>query len=114
SFDSEAIDASALAIPRVGFLRPTDPRVLSTIRRVQDELMDGGLVRRYRTERVDDGLPDGEGAFVLCSFWLVDALALAGRVDEADELFGRVVGRANDLGLLAEEVDPATGQLLGN
>ncbi|HEY3110215.1 MAG TPA: glycoside hydrolase family 15 protein [Chloroflexota bacterium] len=114
SFDNDALDASALAIPRVGFLRPTDPRVLSTIERVKSELMENRLVRRYRTEETEDGLPDGEGAFVLCSFWLVDALALAGRVDEAEELFGRVIGYANDLGLLAEEVEPASGELLGN
>ena len=76
--------------------------------------MERGLVRRYRTEETEDGLPDGEGVFVLCSFWLVDALALAGRVDEAEELFRRVIGHANDLGLLAEEVDPTSGELLGN
>jgi GH15 family glucan-1,4-alpha-glucosidase len=114
SFGSATLDASALVIPRVGFLPPTDPRVLSTVRRVQEQLMRDGLVYRYRAEETDDGLPGGEGAFVICSFWMVDALALAGQVDEAQALFESLIGRANDLGLLSEEVDPATGELLGN
>lgn len=104
------LDASSLAIPLVGFLPPSDPRVRSTVARIQ-ELTSDGLVYRYLT---DDGLPGGEGTFALCSFWLVDNLALDGRIDEARGLFERVVGYANDLGLLSEQIDPVNGQLLGN
>ena len=105
------LDAAALAIPMVGFLPATDPRVQSTIDQIMRQLSTDGLVYRYRT---DDGLPDSEAAFVLCSFWLVDTLAHSGRLDEARAIFEKVAGYANDVGLLAEEVDPATGELLGN
>ncbi len=108
---STALDASALAIPRVGFLPATDPRVRSTVQRIQQELTRDGLVYRHRT---DDGLPGGEATFVLGSFWLVDALALGGQIEAAHDLFERVVGYANDVGLLAEEIDPSTHCLLGN
>ncbi len=111
SLGEPVLDASALAIPLVGFLAPADPRVRSTVGRIREHLTSGGLVYRYRT---DDGLPGGEGTFALCSFWLVDNLALDGRIEEARALFERVVGYANDLGLLSEEIDPASGQLLGN
>ena len=106
-----ALDASALAIPLVGFLPPTDPRVQSTVRSIQERLTTNGLVYRYLG---DDGLPGGEATFALCSFWLVEALALGGRIDEARELFERVAGYANDLGLLAEEIAPESRELLGN
>ena len=109
-----ALDASALAIPLLGFLSPTDPRVRSTVERIRERLTANGLVYRYRTEETADGLPGGEATFALCSFWLVDNLALSGRVDEARALFERVAGYANDVGLLAEEIDPTTGELLGN
>ncbi|HZQ99110.1 MAG TPA: glycoside hydrolase family 15 protein [Chloroflexota bacterium] len=111
AFGSTALDAAALAIPRVGFLPATDPRVQSTVDRIRSELTRDGLVLRYRA---DDGLPGSEGTFALCTFWLVDALALGGRLDEAHALFERLVGYANDLGLLSEEVDPEDGSLLGN
>ena len=111
AFGSSALDASALAIPRVGFLPPTDPRVQSTIERIRTDLTEKGLVCRYRTP---DGLPDGEGAFVLCSLWLVDDLALSGRLEEAHNLFECVAGAVNDVGLMSEEIDPGTGELLGN
>lgn len=112
SFGSDALDASALVIPIAGFLPATDPRVLSTIDAVEADLVDSdGLVLRYRSA---DGLPGEEGAFLLCSFWLAHALALAGRLDRAREIFGKAVSHANDVGLLAEEVDGATGELLGN
>jgi GH15 family glucan-1,4-alpha-glucosidase len=107
----EALDASALIIPQTGFLPPTDERVKSTVERVRERLTSHGLVYRYLNE---DGLPGGEGTFALCSFWLVDNLALQGRVEEARELFERIVGYASDLGLLSEEIDPAGDELLGN
>lgn len=111
TLDGDALDASALAIARVGFLPPTDYRVQSTVRRLEEQLTAHGLVYRYRTE---DGLPGGEGTFALCTFWMIDNLALGGRLDDARDLFGRVVGYANDLGLMAEEIDPVSGDLLGN
>jgi GH15 family glucan-1,4-alpha-glucosidase len=110
-FDAPALDASALVIPLVGFLPPTDSRVRSTVRRLQERLTSNGLVYRYLN---DDGLPGGEATFALCTFWLIDNLALAGQVSEARELFERVIGYANDLGLLAEEINPVTRELLGN
>jgi hypothetical protein len=97
--------------PRIGFLPPTDPRVRSTVQRIQSELSVDGLVSRYRAP---DGLPGGEGAFVLCTFCLVEALALAGQLDDAYALFEETLSYANDVGLLSEEVDPISGQLLGN
>ncbi|MEP7187593.1 MAG: glycoside hydrolase family 15 protein [Roseiflexaceae bacterium] len=105
------LDASALALPLLGFLPATDPRVRSTVQRIQERLTGNGLVYRYLA---DDGLPGSEATFALCSFWLVDNLALDSRVDEARALFERVTGYANDVGLLAEEIDPASGELLGN
>jgi GH15 family glucan-1,4-alpha-glucosidase len=111
AFDDPAIDASLLELPAVGFLPGDDPRVLATIDRVTNELATGELVRRYRA---DDGLAGDEGAFVACSFWLVQALARAGRRAEAEEVFARTCARGNDLGLLPEEIDPATGAFLGN
>lgn len=106
-----ALDASALVIPLVGFLPATDPRIRSTLERIRERLTAHGLA--YRS-LADDGLPGGEGTFALCSFWLVDNLALQGRIEEARELFERVAGYANDVGLLAEQIDPRTGDLLGN
>lgn len=111
AFGSSALDASALIIPRVGLLPPTDPRVRSTVKKIKEELTHDGLVFRYRTE---DGLPGGEGTFSLCSFWLVDALTLGGDLDDAQDLFNRITGYANDVGLLSEEIDASTGHLLGN
>jgi GH15 family glucan-1,4-alpha-glucosidase len=111
AFGSPVLDASALAIPRLGLLPATDPRVQSTIARIRSELTHNRLVYRYRAQ---DGLPGGEATFVLCTYWLVDALALGGKLDDAHQLFESVTGYANDLGLLAEEIDSATGELLGN
>ncbi|MBX6341549.1 MAG: glycoside hydrolase family 15 protein, partial [Thermomicrobiaceae bacterium] len=110
AFGNHALDASALAIPLTGFLPATDPRVRSTVERIRHDLTRNGLVDRYRTP---DGLPGGEGTFLLCTFWLVDALALGGQLDDAHELFEHAVGFANDVGLLSEEVSP-DGTLLGN
>ncbi len=111
----EALDASSLMLPIVGFLPATDPRVLATIEAIEARLTsDSGLVYRYRTEGGVDGLAGGEGTFLLCTFWLAQALAMADRVDHAREVFERAARYANDVGLLAEEVDPETGELLGN
>jgi GH15 family glucan-1,4-alpha-glucosidase len=115
SFDSEALDATALLIPVVGFLPPDDARVVSSIDAVRDQLTDGrGLVHRYQTQSGVDGLAGEEGTFLLCTFWLAHALALTGRIQEGTEVFKRAASYANDVGLLAEEVDSTTGELLGN
>ncbi len=116
SYGSTELDASLLMIPMVGFLHPHDERVAGTIDAVRRELTVDGFVQRYPTEHgvSVDGLPGREGAFLLCTFWLADALALTGRVDEASELFERLVGLTNDVGLLAEEYDPVQGRMLGN
>lgn len=115
SFGSDALDATALLLPVVGFLPPHDPRVLSTIDAVRAQLTDSrGLVHRYHTRSGVDGLDGEEGTFVLCTFWLAQALALAGQVTEGTEVFERAAGYVNDVGLLAEEVDSDTGELLGN
>ncbi|MER6788646.1 glycoside hydrolase family 15 protein [Streptomyces sp. NPDC000658] len=114
-YGSADLDASLLLIPRVGFLPPDDPRVVGTVDAIRDELGHSGLVRRYSTDGAPvDGLPGDEGAFLACSFWLADALHLTGRTGEAHELFERLVGLANDVGLLAEEYDPVAGRHLGN
>jgi len=112
AFDSETLDATSLLIPMMGFLPFDDPRVQGTIDATLKHLMAGnGLVYRYKGE---DGLPGEEGAFVLCTFWLVDALALSGRVEEAGEVFNGIMNHISPLGLFAEEVDPETGEQLGN
>jgi GH15 family glucan-1,4-alpha-glucosidase len=113
-YGGEELDASLLQIPLVGFLPATDPRVVSTVDAIRRELSVDGLLRRYRSQDEIDGLPPGEGVFLACSFWLVEVLALQGRRDEARELFERLLNLQNDVGLLSEELDPATGRLLGN
>ncbi|CAL9613810.1 Trehalase [Streptomyces sp. enrichment culture] len=114
-YGSRELDAALLFIPRVGFLPPDDPRVTGTIDAVSRELTRDGLVRRYSTSgSTVDGLPGDEGTFLVCSFWLADALLMAGRTKEARELFERLAGLANDVGLLAEEYDPVAGRQLGN
>jgi GH15 family glucan-1,4-alpha-glucosidase len=114
AYGSTELDASLLLIPRVGFLPGTDPRVLGTIDAIQHELTRDGFVMRYRTETTDDGLPPGEGVFVACTFWLVDALHLAGHHDEATELFEQVLAIRSDVGLLSEEWEPHARRHLGN
>ncbi|WP_413100505.1 glycoside hydrolase family 15 protein [Streptomyces sp. Inha503] len=114
SYGSAELDAATLLIPRVGFLPATDPRVLGTIDAVRRELSADGLIRRYTTDGGVDGLPGAEGAFLVCSFWLADALQLAGRRKDALALFERLLALRNDVGLLAEEYDPAAGRQLGN
>jgi GH15 family glucan-1,4-alpha-glucosidase len=114
SYGSKELDASLLLLPITGIVSATDPRMLGTVRAIEEELMEGGLVHRYRTHKAEDGLPPGEGAFLACSFWLADNYVLQGRGREARELFERLVGLANDVGLLAEEYDPADRRQLGN
>jgi GH15 family glucan-1,4-alpha-glucosidase len=114
-YGSADLDASNLMMPIVGFLPADDPRMLATIDAIADRLTDErGLVYRYRTEGGVDGLAGEEGTFLLCTFWLAQALAMAGRVEQARDVFERAAGYANDIGLLAEEVDPDTGEMLGN
>jgi GH15 family glucan-1,4-alpha-glucosidase len=114
SYGSKALDASALMIPLVGFLPASDPRVAGTVDAVQRTLMADGFVRRYDSEEGVDGLPPGEGAFLPCSFWLADVLGMLGREEESRALFERLLALRNDVGLLSEEYDPASGRLLGN
>ncbi|MET7763860.1 glycoside hydrolase family 15 protein [Streptomyces sp. NPDC005355] len=115
SYGSTELDAATLLIPRVGFLPATDPRVIGTIDAVRRELSEDGLIRRYTTDSSNvDGLPGSEGAFLACSFWLADALQLTGRHKDARALFERLLSLRNDVGLLAEEYDPASGRQLGN
>ncbi|WP_255770659.1 glycoside hydrolase family 15 protein [Pseudarthrobacter sulfonivorans] len=114
SYGRPELDASLLLIPRVGFLPADDPRVVGTIDAIQRELTEDGFVLRYRPADSDDGLPGGEGVFLACSFWLVQALLGAGRPDEADELFERLLELRNDVGLLSEEWAVRAGRQLGN
>jgi len=116
AYGSAEVDASLLLLPLVGFLPPGDERVIRTLKAVQDELCEDGFVRRYRTDEqgAADGVGGGEGAFLACSFWLVDNLALAGRLQEAKRLFERLLDLRNDVGLLAEEYDPSRRRLVGN
>ena len=114
AYGSKALDASLLLLPLVGFLPPTDPRIVGTVWAIEQRLMADGFVCRYDTGAGIDGLPPGEGAFLACSFWLADNLILQGRVTEARELFERLLALRNDVGLLAEEYDPRSGRQLGN
>ena len=114
SYGAEALDASLLLIPITGFLPATDPRAVATVEAIRRELTVDGLVQRYLTHESIDGLPPGEGVFLACSFWLADNLCMQGRWDEAWRLFERLLDLANDVGLFAEEYDPAAQRFLGN
>jgi GH15 family glucan-1,4-alpha-glucosidase len=114
TFGGRALDASLLLLPLVGFLPPTDPRIAGTVAAIERELMCDGFVQRYDTEKSEDGLPPGEGAFLACTLWLADNFALLGRRGEARTLFERVLAVRNDVGLLAEEYDPVSRRQLGN
>jgi alpha,alpha-trehalase len=116
SFDSDELDAAQLLMPLVGFLPATDPKMRSTIEAIANELTQDGLVLRYLNEEGlnADGLEGEEGTFVICTFWLASCLARAGEIERAEAIFDRLTGYANDLGLIAEEIDAATGELLGN
>jgi GH15 family glucan-1,4-alpha-glucosidase len=115
AYDSDQLDASLLRMPLVGFLPPDDPRVRSTLAAIERELLvDGTFVLRYRTRPEIDGLPPGEGAFLPCSFWLVNNWVLQDRYPEACALFERLLALCNDVGLLSEEYLPDQKRLLGN
>ena len=107
AYGSKQLDANLLLLPCVGFLPVSDPRIEGTIAAVERRLLRDGFVMRYSTDEVEDALPPGEGAFLACSFWLVDVYMLQGRIDDAERLFRRLVGLRNDVGLLSEEYDPA-------
>jgi GH15 family glucan-1,4-alpha-glucosidase len=114
AYGSKALDASLLLLPTVGFLPPDDPRIIGTVRAIEQRLMVDGLVYRYDTGQTEDGLPPGEGAFLACSFWFVDNLVLQGRLHEAQAMFERLLALRSDVGLLAEEYDPRLQCQMGN
>jgi GH15 family glucan-1,4-alpha-glucosidase len=114
AYGSKALDASLLLLPIVGFLPPEDPRVVGTVEAIEKHLMPNGLVMRYDTGKVDDGLPPGEGLFLACSFWMVGALKRIGREADARKLFDRLLELRNDVGLLSEEYDTEKKRLVGN
>jgi GH15 family glucan-1,4-alpha-glucosidase len=114
SYGSKQLDASLLLLPAIGFLPPEDPRIRGTVAAVERSLVTDGLVRRYNTDAADDGLPAGEGVFLACSFWLVDAYLMLGRREDAERLFERLLSLRNDVGLLSEEYDPYANRLIGN
>jgi GH15 family glucan-1,4-alpha-glucosidase len=114
TLDGTNLDASLLLLPLIGFLPPSDPRIVSTVDAIGRELMADGLIRRYHTHETEDGLPPGEATFLACSFWYASNLSLQDRQDEAVALFERLLGLCNDVGLLAEEYDHETGRQLGN
>jgi GH15 family glucan-1,4-alpha-glucosidase len=114
SYGSKEVDASLLLIPAVGFLPASDPRIAGTVAQIEKTLMKDGLVQRYDTSKASDGLPPGEGMFLACSFWLVDAYMMLGRQDDAVKLFEKLLSLRNDLGLLSEEYDTNAKRLCGN
>jgi len=113
-YGSKHVDASLLMIPLVGFLPATDPRMRGTVKAIRERLVTDGFVARYRTTPDIDGLPPGEGAFLACTFWLADNLALQGRYSEARDILSRLLDIRNDVGLLSEQYDPAARRLVGN
>jgi GH15 family glucan-1,4-alpha-glucosidase len=114
AYGSKTLDASLLLLAIVGFLPPSDPRIVGTVRAIEDRLLVGGFIFRYDTSQTEDGLPPGEAAFLACSFWFVDNLVLQGRVAEARAMFERLLALRNDVGLLAEEYDPSMLRQMGN
>ena len=113
-YGSREPDASLLMLPLVGFLKPDDPRIQGTIALIEQHLTRDGFVQRYRCDEAVENLPPGEGAFFLCTFWMIDNLALQGRQREARQTFERLLSLQNDVGLLSEEYDVVNGRLLGN
>ena len=114
SYGSSELDANLLMLPLVGFLPANDPRMRRTIDAIAAELTQDGLVHRYDSSKVDDGLPPGEGTFLMCSFWLATCYAMLGRGREARAIVERLLGVANDVGLLAEQYDGRLGRMVGN
>ncbi|WP_249674883.1 glycoside hydrolase family 15 protein [Pseudomonas abieticivorans] len=114
AYGSPHMDASLLQIALTGFLPADDPRFLATLEQIEKRLLKGGLLLRYDTESLDDGLTPGEGTFLVCSFWLADVYVLLGRQGDAQRLFEHLSGLCNDVGLLAEQYEPANGRMLGN
>jgi GH15 family glucan-1,4-alpha-glucosidase len=114
AYGSDQLDAALLLMPAVGFLPGSDRRVKGTLKAIERELMPDGLVQRYNTRKVRDGLPAGEGVFLACSFWMVACLKATGRAREARKLFERLLQLRNDLGLLSEEYDVARNRMVGN
>ena len=114
AYGSQEVDASLLRLAAIGFVKPEDPRMQATVRAVRADLGCGKLLHRYRTEHGEDGFKDGESLFLLCSFWLVDALAMQGDLEEARALYAYLLTLGNDLGLLSEEIQSDTQELLGN
>jgi GH15 family glucan-1,4-alpha-glucosidase len=113
-YGSKDVDASLLMLPALGFMDARDPKMLGTVRRIEDTLMRDGFIARYPNRKSLDGLPEGEGAFLLCTFWYADNLVLQGEFGKAEEAFERLLGLRNDVGLLAEEFDPGQRRFLGN
>ncbi|MBI1406860.1 MAG: glycoside hydrolase family 15 protein [Caulobacter sp.] len=114
SYGAKTVDASLLLLAELGFVEASDPRFIGTVEAVERDLVHDGFVHRYDTRQIDDGLPTGEGAFLVCTFWLVDAYVMLGRLDDAEALFERLLSVRNDLGLLAEEYDPIAARQVGN
>ncbi|MEA2446643.1 MAG: hypothetical protein QOK47_280, partial [Actinomycetota bacterium] len=114
SYDDDELDASLLVLPIVGFIDAGEDLMTATIQAIEEDLFVDGFLLRYRSTEAADGLPPGEGTFLMCSFWMVDCLVLLGRMEQATELFERLVGVTNDLGLLSEQYQPRDGRLLGN
>ncbi len=114
AYGSKEVDASLLRLPMVGFIQAKDPRMVATVKAIQEDLGRGRLLARYRNENTDDGVEGGEGAFLMTSFWMADVLAMQGQIDRADALFRSLLGLANDVGLYSEEYDPDSGLMLGN
>src|SRR5690606_13325808 len=114
AYGSTEMDASLLQIALTGFLPAEDPRFLRTLEQIEKRLLHNGLLLRYDTDSCRDGLTPGEGTFLVCSFWLADVYVLLGRQDEARDLYERLTGLCNDVGLLAEQYDPLSGRMLGN
>jgi GH15 family glucan-1,4-alpha-glucosidase len=114
SYGDPGVDASLLQLAQVGYIAADDPRMLGTVAAIEADLLEGGLLLRYRTETGVDGLPAGENPFLACSFWLVEQYARSGRLADATVLMDRLVGFSNDLGLLSEEYDVENGRQAGN
>jgi GH15 family glucan-1,4-alpha-glucosidase len=114
SYGADTVDASLLLLAELGFVDADDPRFVGTVAAIEEDLVHDGFVHRYDTRQIDDGLNTGEGAFLVCTFWLVDAYVMLGRLDDAEALFERLLSVRNDLGLLAEEYDPVAKRQVGN